>query len=590
MLVRLVNTSISAGWLILAVMALRLLLRRAPRSMVCALWAVAALRLVCPFSLHSPLSLIPSPETIPVSALTEDRTGEEPIRVEVVTNPAFPALTAPAPAGLTPAQVRLLDRYGTAVWAAGAGLMGAYALIGYLRLRRRVAASVRVKGDIWLCDGIDGPFLLGLIAPKIYIPSAMDREQLAYVIAHEQAHLKRRDHWWKVLGFGLLAVYWFHPLVWAAYALLCRDIELACDERVIRDMGRGERKTYSEILLSCSAAPSMAAVGPLTFGEVGVKRRVQSVLRYRRPTLLAVSAAGAAGLVLAACFLTDPPEVPAPEEAAAPGEKIVHYVSGNDIVGQAIPADEGALPGLICYDGQLYAETSVNSLGHIMDYGAALGRLTLAADTAQAPARDLETNEPSLAGAEAVPFRWGGAGDMGLCVTLSDRMEFYTLWEPGKAARLAAVLESEESFFTALMDEMMADGYRAMFYADYEKQYGEPPVSLAAVPAGFQDSGYVFLRQDPGGSDWTMTARLLYSFAQQAAITVIRYDDSEYLGGPSFWYGDSNEMGVPLGDDNWYAYRADYRGAVDGTEVALTLRSAQDLGEGYCRQVLVPGE
>ncbi len=303
--VRLVNTAISAGWLILAVMVLRALLRKAPRGMVCLLWALVAVRLLCPFSLKSSLSLVPDPA--PLSEAIVAAAAAVPSESEDRASPAVPPAGALSDAGPTP-EVPSIRPSGTAIWLAGTALMAAYALASYLRLRRRVAASLRIKGEIYICDQIASPFLLGLVRPRVYLPSGMEPEQFSYVLAHEHAHLKRRDNWWKALGFGLLAVYWFQPLCWAAYILLCRDMELACDEMAVREMDVGERRRYAEILLACSAAGPIPTVCPLTFGEVSVKARIRSVLHYRRPAVWTAVAAAAAGLALGVCFLTDPPD------------------------------------------------------------------------------------------------------------------------------------------------------------------------------------------------------------------------------------------------------------------------------------------
>ncbi len=332
MLPRLIETAISAGWLILAVIALRAVFRRAPRGMICLLWALAALRLACPFSIRSPLSLVPDTEAVVERVVSI----AAPVREQ--TNTTTPETAVPVPAENVDARPSGPDiaAWATAVWAAGtAGMLG-YAAVSYIRLRQRVAASVRVKGNIFLCDWIDTPFILGVFRPRIYLPSAMDRERYTYVLAHENAHLKRRDHWWKPLGFVLLAVYWFDPLAWAAYILFCWDLELACDERVIRDMGLAERKEYSKILLAC-AAGAVPSVCPVRFGGVGVKARIKSVLRYRRPALGAVIAGGVAAAVLAVCFLTDPAEsLAAVAEEPAPSP-VTHIVPGEEVAARNGP-------------------------------------------------------------------------------------------------------------------------------------------------------------------------------------------------------------------------------------------------------------
>jgi len=314
---KLFNMSISAGWLILAVLLLRLVLKKAPRWTVCLLWAIVGVRLVCPFSLESALSLIPSaqtlsPRTVQYAAQPEITSGVPFLdnSLNPVLQHAFPANDA---ASATP--LYLWTSLCSILWVAGVLVMLAYALVSCLRLRRQVVEAAPLRGNIWQCDGVRSPFILGVVRPRIYLPSGMEEEQMACVLAHEQAHLDRRDHWWKALGYLLLAVYWFHPLVWAAYVLLCRDIGLACDEKVIRELNLEGKKTYSRALLFCSAPRRLTVSCPLAFGEVGVKERIQRVLRYHKPAVWTAALAGVACIVVAVCFLTDPkqPEAPAPD-------------------------------------------------------------------------------------------------------------------------------------------------------------------------------------------------------------------------------------------------------------------------------------
>ena len=308
MFVKLVNTSISASWLILAVIVLRLLLKKVPKAIDCALWGLVAIRLMCPFSITSSLSLIPNTETIPENTLyMEVPVQSDHVAVDVVTNPVLPEI-ADMEVDTAVRQIQGFDMYGTLIWVAGMVLILLYAMVSYLRLRWKVSASIRTKENIWICDQVDSPFILGILRPRIYLPSSMEESQFSYVVAHEQAHLKRRDHWWKPLGFVLLAVYWFNPLIWIAYILLCRDIEMACDEKVVRDMGIQEKKEYSEALLSYSITYQMISACPLAFGEVGVKERVKSVLNYKKPAFWVMPLSVVICMAIAICFLTNPKE------------------------------------------------------------------------------------------------------------------------------------------------------------------------------------------------------------------------------------------------------------------------------------------
>ena len=305
---KLLNLSISASWLVLVVLALRLVLKRAPKWVNVLLWGMVALRLMLPFSIESALSLIPSAETLSPEVVQFDPAPTITSGVEFIDNAVNPSLSesfAAAPlASVNPLYVwTYLAGW---VWLIGLGAMLLYALVSYLRLRRRVSVSLPIQDHIYLCDAISSPFILGVVKPRIYLPSGLDEVQRQNVLSHERAHLARRDHWWKPLGFALLAVYWFNPVLWLAYALLCRDIELACDERVIRTMDESAVKTYSTVLLACSMPRKAVITCPLAFGEVGVKERVRNALRYKKPAFWVVAASVAVCVVVAVCFLTNP--------------------------------------------------------------------------------------------------------------------------------------------------------------------------------------------------------------------------------------------------------------------------------------------
>lgn len=306
---KLLNLSISASWLVLAVLALRLVLRRAPKWVNVLLWGMVALRLMLPFSVESALSLIPSAETVSPAVVQFDPAPTITSGVSVIDNAVNPALSehfAAAPtASVNPLYV--WTEIAGWVWLIGLGAMLLYALVSYLRLRRRVSVSLCVRENIYLCDAISSPFILGVVKPRIYLPSGLDEVQRQNVLSHERAHLARRDHWWKPLGFALLAVYWFNPALWLAYTLLCRDIELACDERVIRTMDESAVKTYSTVLLACSMPRKAVITCPLAFGEIGVKERVRNALHYKKPAFWVVAASVAVCVVVAVCFLTNPP-------------------------------------------------------------------------------------------------------------------------------------------------------------------------------------------------------------------------------------------------------------------------------------------
>lgn len=304
---KLVNLSISASWLILAVLVLRVVLKKAPKWVMPLLWGVVALRLVCLFSIESALSLIPSAETIPSEIVTETR---EPVLYEqatldIVTNPTLPS-AAEVPVGVSRQQAQVDFNIYSVLWLAGMAALLVHALVSAGKLKRKLATAILLRDNIYESEFVDSPFVFGVVKPNIYLPMHMDEGTAAYVIAHERAHLARRDHWWKVLGYLVLALHWFNPLVWVAYILFCRDIELACDEKVVKGLDGAARADYSQALLSCAAPGRAVAACPLAFGEGNIKMRVKSALHYKKPAFWVAAAAVLAVVIVAVCFLTNP--------------------------------------------------------------------------------------------------------------------------------------------------------------------------------------------------------------------------------------------------------------------------------------------
>ena len=304
--INLLNVSISSCWLVGAVLIFRLLFRRAPKWLNVALWAVVAVRLICPVSIESSLSLVPTAEVLPAEILHIDpNKGVESATVDIVENPIYPDFAHTA----VPVDVESFQWdavLGGIAWAYGAGAMLVYALLSYLLVYLKIRQSAKLKDNIYLCDRIDTPFIFGIIRPKIYLPSLMYEEDRSFVLAHERAHLKRKDYLWKPLGFLILTVYWFNPVIWLSYILLCRDIELACDERVIKEMGTEMKKPYSMALINCSVPKRMITACPVAFGETGVKKRIKAVLSYKKPALWLILSAVAVSIILAVCFATSP--------------------------------------------------------------------------------------------------------------------------------------------------------------------------------------------------------------------------------------------------------------------------------------------
>lgn len=305
---KLLNSSISASWLVLAILLLRVLLKRMPRKLTCALWALVAVRLLCPISIESRLSLIPATEPIRQEALQQiSGTFLEEIPTASVnpTGNTGEALFPISDASEVSASSADLLGVVSAVWVIGIAALAVYAVASGISMKKRLAASLCIRDHVYSCDYIDSPFIFGITNPKIYLPSSLTDEELPYVLAHENAHLQRRDHLWKPLGFLILSIYWFHPVLWIAFRVFCRDMELACDEQVIKDLDVTGKAAYSRTLLHYSGS-GIPAVGPLAFGEKDVKHRINSILRYQAPAAWVTGIGILASIVLAVCFLTNP--------------------------------------------------------------------------------------------------------------------------------------------------------------------------------------------------------------------------------------------------------------------------------------------
>ncbi len=320
--VSLLNVSITASYVAIAAILLRVALKNAPKWISCLLWAFVAFRLLCPVSFESMFSLIPETEpiTVPsISAPNEQRpmggngninndTNIQAPPVSVPTIPANPNTqvntdTNPNSADTKAVAVTVFSY----VWLAGLAAMLLYAVISYAKLRMKVKEAVREK-EVWVTDKAETPFVLGVIRPRIYIPEGMNEADREYVTAHEKAHIRRLDHVWKPLGYVLLTVHWFNPIMWVVYYYLCRDIELACDEKVIKEKGESCKVGYTTALINCSASRRRISACPLAFGETAAKERVKTVLSYKKPTFWIIVVALVACAVTAVLLLTDKPE------------------------------------------------------------------------------------------------------------------------------------------------------------------------------------------------------------------------------------------------------------------------------------------
>lgn len=357
-----------AGLIALAVMAVRPLLRRAPRRAVCMLWLLVALRLLLParLTVESPVSL-QQPESPPIQAYQELRQQEK----VYVSAPPEQRLEMAGPAAAQ--GFALLDQL-PAIWLTGVGCMALYMALSLLRMRWRLRAAPRIQDNVYRCTDWSTPFVLGVLAPRIYVPETVSEQDFPQVLAHERCHIRRWDHVWKPLAFLLLAVNWFNPVLWAAYVLLGRDMERACDEMVLKNATPSQRAAYSRALVACAAQPKMAAVCPLAFGEVAVKERVKNVLNYKKPALWAVILLVVAAAIIGVCLLTKPAE----DKGGYPLDAKKLYALRTEYIG-----DNAAVSGILdalgfraagaAGDGQAYTysfevETASEPYGVVVRY------------------------------------------------------------------------------------------------------------------------------------------------------------------------------------------------------------------------------
>lgn len=351
--IKIFNLGITAGWIVLAVLLLRPLLRKAPKWISCLLWGIVGLRLIFPFSLESIFSLIPSAEPLPENIMMTP-TPEINSGIGVINSAVNPiiseSMTSGTPGiGTSVNPMQIIVAVASCLWVVGIALILIYGAVSYIRLALRVRVSVKHRDNVYFCDEVDSPFILGVIRPRIYLPSGMGGEEMEYVIGHEEAHLKRRDHLWKPIAFLLLAVYWFNPLLWVAYVLLCRDIEMACDEKVIKSMDNDAKKGYSEALLACSIHRRRIMACPLAFGEVGVKARIKSVLSYKKPAFWIIIAALILTVIISVCFLTNPHTKIM--EMLEPGTE---WVAHDDAMVSFYVDDDYDMRGYLSFNSQYY--------------------------------------------------------------------------------------------------------------------------------------------------------------------------------------------------------------------------------------------
>ena len=322
----LLNNSISATWLLPVILLVRLLLSRKSRTVSCFLWVLLAVRLITPVSIESPLCVLPTSAPIEQEAFCptpETSTRLSPERVETALVPDLALLQNLRLEPQTSSEVAF-DMLGALsfVWLVGFAGMSVYAVGWSIATKRRLSASLAVGSRLYSCDYIEEPFVFGLLKPNIYLPSCLKPEELPFILAHEQAHLRRKDYLWKPLGFFLLSLYWFHPMIWVAYFVFCRDIEVACDEAVIRNMTVSQKMVYSRILLRYSGQ-KIAIAAPLAFGEKNVKHRITSIVRYKRPTAWRTALSILVIAAIGVGFLTAPVHAAATDTAQSPGLLVI---------------------------------------------------------------------------------------------------------------------------------------------------------------------------------------------------------------------------------------------------------------------------
>ena len=382
------TASFHGSIVILAVMVLRLVLKRTPRKFFCFLWLLAGIRLLMPFEIQSVLSLQPDVETITEARFSQTAPTVPPAEALPVYVPEEPVVIQQPEAGYMPVMpeqwpipeapvppmeepeyqtdpLMTLDAIAANIWLAVAFCFVLHTFASYLRLKLQVREAIRLKGNIWECDRIETAFILGFIRPRIYLPMGMSKNTRRHILAHEQTHLEKGDHWFKMIGYIALAIHWFNPLVWVAYILLCKDIEIACDERVVQFMELEERKSYSAALINCSTNHAHFAACPVAFGEVSVKNRVISVLKYKKPSFWISLAGVIAILFVAVCLVTSPTEkaevIPETTEETLPPREVVEVSTVEELLAAIGP------------DREILLEAGTYNLSEASSYGNAVG-------------------------------------------------------------------------------------------------------------------------------------------------------------------------------------------------------------------------
>ena len=544
-----VRLSLTAGWMILVLLALRPLLKKAPRRFSCLLWGLVAIRLALPFSFESRVSMVPQAAAAPQKIAQALNPGQV-----MWVNPAalaanpLPAAEAAAPA-FSPASLIPL------AWGLGIAAMLLYAAVSYFRLSRQVRLSAPAGKRVYRCDTISTPFILGIVNPKIFLPSDLDEKTAVSVLAHEQAHLRRGDHLWKPLGYVLLSIYWFNPLCWVAYFLFCRDVEQACDEAVIERMDTQQKKDYSAALLAC-AAPNRIQVCPLAFAEVGVKQRIAGVLNYRKPKFWVVVLAALLCVSLTAGLLTDPVKATKAEDntqQTLPTGTEISTTVGVPLNVRSEPTLNAPAIAMLetgtqiqilrtqTVDGIIWAYISADTLtenGWVM----AIYLNTVGGETLPTVSADVTHGSPSNASGDTVTVTTKGTVDLYASPTVQGRVVFQL--EDGSPVTILRIDSiGQQSWAYVQSVDLDRPGWILVDSLNTESIdlsiYDAAPVATPTVPLPAQLSSSILTEEIPATTKETLTlyvspslnARTKGELAQGESVTIIRIDSI----GQSVW-------------------------------------------------------
>ena len=555
-----VRLSLTAGWMILVLLALRPLLKKAPRRFSCLLWGLVAIRLALPFSFESRVSMVPQAAAAPQKIAQALNPGQmnwvSP--AALAANP-LPAAEAAAPA-FSPASLIPL------VWGLGIAAMLLYAAVSFFRLSRQVRLSAPAGKRVYRCDTISTPFILGIVNPKIFLPSDLDEKTAVSVLAHEQAHLRRGDHLWKPLGYVLLSIYWFNPLCWVAYFLFCRDVEQACDEAVIERMDTQQKKDYSAALLAC-AAPNRIQVCPLAFAEVGVKQRIAGVLNYRKPKFWVVTLAALLCVSLTAGLLTDPVKATKAEDntqQTLPTETEISTTVGVPLNVRSEPTLNAPAIAMLetgtqiqilrtqSVDGIIWAYVSADTLtenGWVM----ATYLNTVEGETLPTVSADVTHGSPSNASGNTVTVTTKGAVDLYASPTVQGRVVFQL--EDGSPVTILRIDSiGQQSWAYVQSVDLDRPGWILVDSLNTESIdlsiYDAAPVATPTVPLPAQLSSSILTEEIPATTKGTVDlyasptvqGRVVFQLEDGSPVTILRIDS---IGQLSWAYVQSVDLDRP---------------------------------------------